>query len=184
MNSSELTTALLCWLRFGRQMPYSATEVEIAHYRADVLGATEKEIIEIEVKVSINDFRGDFKNKAGKHQNYKDRMFGTVPNRIYFAVPEILKDSALEILIDKAPDYGLISMRQNSGSYDDSIPWKRLSIVKRAKHLHRDCPSDTFLKSIVNRMSSEIAHFHLGHIMSADMISRFKEVSHAMSEGK
>lgn len=180
MNSSELTTALLCWLRFGRQMPYSATEVEIGMYRADVFGATENESIEIEVKISISDFKNDFKNKQSKHLKYQagQDQWGTVPNRVYFAVPEKLQVQALEILINQGPHYGLIVLTEDE--YWAAVPWKRLKVVRRAKRLNKNKPTASFLKSVIARMSSEIAHFHMGQTMYSETMQRFKEISAMM----
>lgn len=84
---------------------------------------------EVEVKVSLSDFRADFKKK--KHEIFKTGYYTDrdnkkiekkfIPNRFYYAVPEGLVD------VKDIPEYaGLITVNE----YE-------LKIVKRAPFIHR-----------------------------------------------
>jgi hypothetical protein len=156
--SEQIKTAVLCWLRFGRRYPYVCTEV--GRFSADVLGATTKSITEVEVKVSKSDFRADFANKKNKHALYKNvspryRGAGWLPNQMYFAVPEAMKDFALEQLAAQNPRYGLMIFK------DGLADIHALECVKTAQKLHTVAPSPKILENILLRMGSELTNFHI-----------------------
>lgn len=68
-SASEAKSALLGYLRFQQQMPYVATEVTMpAGSLGDVVCANSKVLVEYEVKVSMTDFKADFKKQ--KHYYY------------------------------------------------------------------------------------------------------------------
>ena len=181
-SSVDIVAALVCWLRFSKQMPYTATEMELGRFRADVFGAHKSECIEVEVKVSMRDLKREFETKKGKHRLYSEDNSGwkTPPNRVYFAVPHVLKDHALELLETKAPQYGLLFMQEDN-FYHESVPWKLLRVAKSAKWLHRERPKDSLLSAVLDRMGSEIAHFHLGRSLYFDAFDRIRELSRAMA---
>lgn len=93
----DIKTAVMAYFRFERQCPLVATEV--GGFNADVMVVNGKdELIEIEVKIRMNDFKRDFKKR--KHFVYGN-YGGTgkyVPNRFCFAVPEEIETKALEYL--------------------------------------------------------------------------------------
>lgn len=186
-SSAQITSAVIAWLRFGKQMPYVIDELEVGMFRADVVGADEKQIVEVEVKVTMSDMERDFKSKGHKHQRYAEQYWinlGGVPNRLYFAVPLRLKDRALESLKKSNPAYGLVVMLENDTPYDYSLPaWKRLSVAKSAKPLHANKPTPRSLLNIVKRMGSDIAHWHLFQNEQQRMFDRVKNLSQAMHEG-
>lgn len=165
-SSAELTVACLTWLRFGKQFSYVATEYATwAGRRADVFGCDEKESIEIEVKVSLSDLRRDFEAKGWKHQRYQDghpdQYRNRMPQRVYFAVPERLRDETLKLLAVEAPAYGVIVMIEDDRNYYHEIPWKKLRVAKSAKWMHREAPSKSLIADMTHRMASEVALFHI-----------------------
>ncbi len=77
-------------------------------YESDVLVVTSAGYtIEYEIKLSLADFKADFRNKSEKHKRLRDghpTLF--VPTRFYFVVPEMLLSPR------DVPDYaGLVFMR-------------------------------------------------------------------------
>lgn len=176
-RSAELTVACLSWLRFGRQLPYIATKYAVwANRRADVFGADEKESVEIEVKISRRDLLRDFDVKDWKHQRYGEGGHWKTPNRVYFAVPERIREDALKVLAEHAPAYGLIVMPplEDSGSWGAEIPWKLLRVAKSAKWLHKESPSKSVLADVQHRMASEVATFHIAALRWGGFLSHVK----------
>lgn len=68
MTSLEAKVALLSYCRFARQYHYVATEVSIAEGLADVLASDGKNLVEYEIKVSIQDLLRD--KEKPKHLIY------------------------------------------------------------------------------------------------------------------
>jgi hypothetical protein len=156
-DSSILKTEALCWLRFGKQMQYVATEA--GYWSADVLGVCDKFSVEVEVKVSIADLKREFKDKTAKHYLFANAE-GTpskgTPNYFYFYVPKEIEDKALEIVKEKAPKAGLAVYE--GGSVRDG---KKTSVAHRPTKLHDRAPSDAFIKTVLARMGSELCGRHL-----------------------
>ena len=155
-NSEAIKTAVMCWLRFGRRYPYVCTEA--GRFNADVIGATTKSITEVEVKVSKSDLRADWtKNKHAyyRHVSPLYRGAGWIPNQMYFAVPESMKDFALEQLASQNSKYGLMTF--NPELANDSA----LTCVRTAQKLHTAPPSPKVLENILLRMGSELTNFHI-----------------------
>ena len=178
--SSEVTVACLCWLRFGRQLPYIATEYETyGYHRADVFGANEKESVEIEVKVSRSDLLRDFASKKSKHQRYGDAFTvssgARMPNRVYFAVPERIKDDALKTISREAPAYGIIVMAPSTeAGWLSSVPWKLLRVARSAKWPHNDPPAKSLIADVTQRMASEIAILHIAGLRWGGFLGHVK----------
>jgi hypothetical protein len=161
-EAKRLKSGALCWLRFGKQLPYVATEV--GAYSADVAGADLKSLIEIEVKTSEADLRRDFEKKKLKHRAYAGEEEGYangrewIPNRFFFLVPARLEAYALQYLGEKNPAYGLMVMV-------DSQRTRRLAddirMIRRAAYLHRNPVHDAALRTFLKRMGSDLCHHHL-----------------------
>ena len=157
MNSRDLKTLAFCWLRFGKK--YSIIATEAGHWNADVLGVSDHESVEIEVKVSRADLRID-RNKP-KHKCFGQVLGGRYqgPNRFYYLVPEVLKDSALAVAEELNPLYGVMVARA-----DGSVGYhahKLLTVARRARQLHAEKPTDALKDRIIKRMSSELAGWYL-----------------------
>lgn len=156
-DSSVLKTEALCWLRFGKKMPYVATEA--GYWSADVLGVCEQFSVEVEVKMSIADLKREFTTKTAKHYLYANAESAPskgAPNYFYFYVPKELEEKALEIVGTEAPKAGLAVYE--GGSWMDG---KKTSIAHRPTKLHARPPSPAFIKTVLNRMGSELCGRYL-----------------------
>lgn len=150
----KLKYLALKWLRLDQRCMFIATEV--GSYSADVLGINETKMVEVEVKVTTEDLKKDF--RKWKHDKYSgfyssDWSDQWKPTHFYFAMPDHMIESAKEILakqIEKYPKvdcYGLIQLSD----------WK---IVKRAKWLHKHPPNSRVKAVTALRMGSELIRFH------------------------
>jgi hypothetical protein len=161
VDSLDLKTACLCYLRFARRMPYIATEFSVGWNYADVFAADKDMSLEIEVKVSIRDFRRDFFKH--KHEVPDARRS---PNKFYFAIPVQMKEAVVKEMAGKNGAYGIMT-------YDDQAlgtrMWEGLVIEKRAGWLHREPPKPELLERILLRMGSEIAGYSMASIASRDI---------------
>ena len=193
VETEMIASALMGWLRFGKQFHYVAREVGM--FSSDVLGASPRTIIEIEIKVSRSDFRADW--DKDKHQIYKEQKFehvhtypnGTerrwqqwLPNQFYFACPAHMKEFAIEQVKEKAPDYGVIVVEENMMEIPTFTQWKTLRTVKRAKFMHKKPPPPGVLTDIVARMSSDLAHMHFHRRMDKDWLRLALDNAKAFSE--
>lgn len=160
MNSAYMKSALLNKLRFVQRCPYLATEV--GAWGADVLAIMNNKMVEYETKISLSDFRADFKNKPEKHDLYRkmktldkipEDYNGWVPHQFYFVIPESLVDAVSAYLVNY-PEYGLIVVKQVTST------WRLREapvILKRAQLLHKfDIPQGVY-KQFLYRMGSELA---------------------------
>ena len=106
---------------------YEITNLFVYGWESDYLAITKSMVAyEVEIKVSKEDFKNDFKNKQDKHLLFEDgNMIGrfpkgsSMPNYFYYAVPEGL------ISPEEVPDYaGLLYVQ----------PWG-ITFVKQPKKL-------------------------------------------------
>ncbi len=159
MDSSTLKTEALCWLRFGKKMPYVCTEG--GYWRADVLGVTDKFSVEVEVKVSVADLKREFVTKTAKHYLYANASDAVAPskgtpNYFYFYVPPEIEAAALEVIKEKAPKAGLAVYADSWGRSGD-----KTRIAHRPTKLHDAVPTPQFIKTVLNRMGSELCGRYL-----------------------
>lgn len=144
------------WLRFGKRLPYVATEV--GNFHADVVGADSDQLIEIEVKKSKSDLLRDFSTKPWKHLLYDGPGLAPsawVPNIFYFLVPQELADWAKEQLDTKKTPAGLLVLNKASFS-TGYIPRGNLVVKKRPKVLHSHKPTPATLRRLAERMANEL----------------------------
>lgn len=139
----------LHWLRIKQRCCFIATEV--GAHSADVLGVSEKKMIEVEVKISKADLVNDFKKH--KHSVYVEDSYGSwqqqwIPTHFYYAVPSALVEEAKRLIESK--------MRHNYGVIDTDT----FEVVKRAKWLHKREPSAHIKFVVALRMGSELIRFH------------------------
>jgi hypothetical protein len=144
----------LRWLRIEQRCMFIATEV--GSYSADVIGINETKMIEVEIKVTFEDFKNDFrKPKHSQYTNEFDANYAWykqwVPTHFYFAVtPDLVEKAKTYLETAKGPrakDYGIISLED----------WK---VVKRAKWLHKVPPNSRVKAVTALRMGSELIRFH------------------------
>jgi hypothetical protein len=148
LSSKEIKTKLLHFYRFRKRYKFIATEA--GKLESDVLVSDEKEILEIEVKISLADFKNDFKKK--KHGIYKNPTAyykSFLPNKFYFCVPQDLVKEVLPFL--KGTPYGLLVC------LEDEITKKGTFIksVIPAQNL-RSGISKKLLHALILRMGSEL----------------------------
>ena len=125
----------------------------------DVLSISKADYIyEYEVKISISDFKADFKKE--KHKLITEKIFNEtvtlikegnrtfespnpyyVPNYFYFVVPENL------ISVEEIPDYaGLIYMKENG----------KFETIKKALILHKTKASNELIRSIAHQLMCKL----------------------------
>jgi hypothetical protein len=147
------------------------TEMEICNgFIADVVAIKEdRQIYEVEIKTSKADLRSelksikqvlsgavlDHKEYGAKYEKHKMYITGkyenwsgdintfTAANRFYFAIPEALKEVAIEGL-DGSP-YGVILLGKKYVSH----------VLKRAKLLHKNKISGHKIFKVIHRLSLE-----------------------------
>lgn len=158
MDSSILKTEAMCWLRYGKKMPYVCTEG--GYWSADVLGVCDQFSVEVEVKVSKADLKREFQTKTSKHYLYANaegEPARQVPNYFYFYVPPDLEEDAAKIVEAEAPKAGLVVYAPNGWLLDG----KKSRVVRRATKLHNKEPSPAFRQVVLKRMGSELCGLHL-----------------------
>jgi len=163
LNSDLIKSLVIARARFANGVFMIATEA--GFFNSDVLYVNEKgELIEVEVKVSKADLVNDFKKR--KHTLFKgEHEF--IPNKFYFCVPKELENDALELT--KNTNYGVMTCRNWYGSVRGAMD--RVITVKRAKNLHERHVSANVKRSIVQRMSSEIANHRLEKALKTEVIN-------------
>ena len=115
MNSDYIKACVISYLRYTRQYPLVCFERGIMMWgpnKPDILAVNkQRKLIEIEVKISIADFKNDikkrvwthrenekeFKRNSNEHQEYFDKLYG-MPYQFYYAIPETLKDKAVDLI--------------------------------------------------------------------------------------
>jgi hypothetical protein len=141
-----MKTAILGHFRFKERWVLFSTEA--SEWKADILMVDpDDNLVEFEVKVSVHDFREDFKKR--KHAAYRKYAgkSGLVPNRLYFAVPKAMEANAREILAPY-PAYGLLTVDELS---------REVRIAGRSRALHRfHKATDKAKRVILLRMGSEL----------------------------
>lgn len=106
MNSSTIKAAVACWLRYDRQCPIVTLDRGVYQREGipDVLAvATDRRIVEVEVKVSLSDFRVD----ASKRKWAWEEATGKGPKLFYYAVPNELVAKVRPLLQD---GHGLLTV--------------------------------------------------------------------------
>jgi len=158
----SVESALLSWLRFKRRYTHVCTEAQVAgRHRADVLALTPgHECVEFEVKRSWADYRADL-NKSEKYSLYGSEGLrdASKPNRMFYAAPRELAERIRADLDERQSPYGVVA-------YDDyrghGTMFDMVSVIRKARNLHGDKPSDHMVLEMAKRMSSEIANLWLG----------------------
>ena len=127
MNSDEIKTAVIGYLRYKLQFPLVALEVEwrpgVRYVLADVIAVDKKgRLVEVEVKTSISDMRAD-RGKRFKHEALRktfdakkpcqceagvDWKIERIPARFWYAVPVEIADAAADFVRENFPYAGLM----------------------------------------------------------------------------
>ena len=144
MTANELKTHIIGYLRFKRQIKICATEVNFA----DIIAYDSKrdKIIEIETKISKQDFLNDFNKPKHKRTNRR-------PNLFYFGVTHDIRDFVCDYLAKHNSPYGVISY--DEFAYKHDLIGSRIGVYRQADNLNDD--DNKWIKdSLIDRMASEI----------------------------
>jgi hypothetical protein len=154
LDSGTLKAEALAWLRYVKKMPVVVTEA--GNWNADILGLSEKLVIEVEVKVSKADLRNEFKNKKAKHFLYNGgtgaSYTGHKPNYFYIMVPEFLVEEAIKIVVEHSPNTGVLAFHPERNIWVG----RRTDVARRASKLHDRPPAPGFVRTALLRASSEL----------------------------
>lgn len=148
MTSDYLKTIVLDYWIYKRGYYLCATEVRSGPDIADVLVSDDKEIIEIEVKISYSDFLADYKKRK---YFYNDKIpmsdhFFLKANKFYFLVPAEMGERCLKYLTDNRLPYGLLSY---NGTLNILKSCRRLKELKEREML-------SIKDAIIHRATSEL----------------------------
>lgn len=150
-QSHKIKGKCLTWLRLQQRCAFIATEV--GAFSADVLGVSEKKMIEIEVKISMGDLRADFQKY--KHNLYNGLQYGSSwdvkwqPSHFYYCVPFEMLEPAKEFISKHklGSKYGIICA-------DD------MGVYRNPKRLHERESASSVKFSMALRMGSELIRFY------------------------
>lgn len=165
LSSIEIKGLVMYYYRYIRHFPLVATEVGVLNnYFADVVASTDKEIVEVEIKTSIEDFEHEFKSKEKKHNLYlnelinpghklQDSVYKMMPNRLFYAVePRLIKD--VFRVVNGTP-YGVMEVTKN---LDNPV-----RVVRPAGKLHHGFPKRLYDRAVC-RCSSELVSMYVGNL--------------------
>jgi len=134
MTSDYIKMCVAEYFRYTRQCPIISFErsvIPYASHNPDILVVSkDRRLIEIEVKISLSDFRADAKKRIWKH---RDAGNAAMPYQFYYAVPYELKDKVEPIL---RPDCGLLLVTEREQFFSKAVfTQKRAPINKRSQKL-------------------------------------------------
>jgi len=168
-RADELKILVMSYWRFSRNCPIVASEYNYGD--ADVLAVTSAGMrIETEVKVSLADLKRDgaktkhfaMQRELGLVQDRPSRYpfmkAATRSHYFYFAVPETLKEKALEIVTAKYPYAGLLVVKPIDPEVNPSYHPPVYSA--RKAHQFRSKPKLTYDQTmdVVKGMSTTLCH--------------------------
>ena len=140
----HLKEAAMSYFRYNRQW-LCATEC----LNKDVLVMTNKDFIEVEIKVSKSDLWNGESKKFIHHQYKEPEKWAErymLPNRYYICVPEYLLEEAKKWVQETNTKYGILLYNNNS--------YQPLIVVKTAKVIHNR-KQDKIERPIMMRICSE-----------------------------
>jgi hypothetical protein len=188
MESIELKTEALCWLRFSKGLNYVCTEY--GRHNADVFGCNDTFSVEIEVKVTKADLKKEFTSKSGKHFLYSNNgayshgaLGVDIPNYFYFYTPESMKDLAIDLIQKHSPCAGLVVYSDNLAAGERF--GKRSYVARRPKKIHDTPPSPRLKERVLMRMGSELCGRYIysrnfAVSVVSDFLGSIKEMNYAI----
>ena len=163
MTSDTIKACVANYYRYKRQCPIVALESYNYHYpsnQPDVLVVDKKNrLIEIEVKVSLADFKVDRKKKIWQVRRMNPNEW---PWQVYFAVPDYLVEKVQPVL------------PEGCGLLEVSSKWHEMYVIDRAvkcvvrapTHKGRAKLSDRYLQTIIAAQSATLCRT-LGKLLQA-----------------
>ena len=142
--------------RYKRQCPLVAIETNLklrpwrGGDRADVLVMTTgKQLVEIEVKTSIEDLKRDANKEI--HGDI-DKEFNKYPiHAFFFALPEEIEKEAKTIIITEFPHAGILSVGRNSKRY-----YPEVKITKLPKKFNNPVLGEGQIRQLMKGMSATL----------------------------
>ncbi len=130
ITAEKLKTEVLKYWRFKRQgYNLCGTEVDTISGRADVMVCDNREIIEIEIKISKSDFMRDFKKKKFSAVCKDDLYSRVYANRLFYCVPAAISESCLLYLEANKLPFGLFSFDGKLTMLKSGKKLKTLNVV-------------------------------------------------------
>ena len=139
IGSNTIKNAVLAYYRYQRKFAYVATEC----WDCDVVASDGARLVDVEVKISWNDYRREFKKP--KHTD-PDGSRLPMPNRKYFAAPTELARRIAADAETVERGYGVLAIS------DRGV----VSVVKQGKDMHKGKIAGAALQDIVMRLTSEL----------------------------
>lgn len=156
MKKSDLMKiSVLSYFRYKRRMT-CATEVSGNYGISDVLCISKDgtKIVDVEIKISIQDLKADFKNKQSKHKLLPEGM--GLSNYFYFCVPKDILEETQNI-VGRDNKYGILLWNPVSDSPDYLLGEDDITVVKSAKDMgYRRNAEKTARHNLNLRLSSEV----------------------------
>lgn len=158
MNSDFIKLQLMKFLRYDRGYTFVCSE---AINKSDISAINEKHLLEIEVKISKQDFLKEFdgksRNKTNKHAIYqgskKPNKYFICPNYYYFCVTPSLMNFVKDYLKENGyNNYGIMVCEE----YRIYGQKSNIRVFKKAKSIHSTPPSISVLHKIGKRVQSEL----------------------------
>lgn len=99
MTAEHLKAAALCWLRYTRKYPLIISERTLwSDWIPDALGVThDRHLVEVEVKISVSDFRADAHKKRALLQAAGMWRGPVVARKYYLVAPQIAEAVRAEL---------------------------------------------------------------------------------------
>lgn len=108
MNIWRLRAAAVMWLRYERHCPIVAMERGLGSGVPDVLGVSDtRHLIEIEIKVTMADFRKNEKKWGIRHRRLYDQPAYWIPRQFYFLVATKIVE---KVRVELPQGCGLLSL--------------------------------------------------------------------------
>lgn len=128
ITATAIRAIAACWLRYEWQCPIVTFERGLGWFsRPDVLGVRPtRRIIEIEIKVTVADFRHDRKKRKWW---LADDVSRGLPERFYFMVPPAIADKVKPELPDGA---GLLTIKPDHLHPHTGLPLLRVLVDPKA----------------------------------------------------
>lgn len=156
LSTNAIKNHLLAYWRFRRGWHYVATEC----WDEDVVVSNGTQLIFVEVKVSWNDYRHEFKK-----DKYHEVLEGTPswmlhpvkPNRKYLAAPLELARRIAQDVPNHHPEFGVLALDPDWPPLRrQGVTGANITLVHKAKALHNNAVSAAALNTILGRMASEL----------------------------
>lgn len=141
MDSKFIQKSVQRWLYDCNHHYQALNYARSGYFEADVLGVTlYRMVTEIEVKISLSDYKADFK-KVAKHERLlygKHSDIRPIPNLFLYACPDGL--------IKEVPEYAGLLWINELGS---------VMVVKSAPKLHREKATDKLMLGMLNNLTEK-----------------------------